>query len=652
MISVSGLCVGFSGSYLFEEVSFLINKNDKIGLAGKNGAGKSTLLKVLKGLQRPDEGEVSMPKDATVGYLAQDLKADSTKTVIEETRSAFEEAVKIEEELHQIQAEVAERTDYESDSYLKLLEKLHDKEHRFQILGGYEIEEKTEKILKGLGFNETDFQKKLSEFSGGWQMRVELAKILLQQPDLIILDEPTNHLDIESIIWLEGFLYEYPKAVMLVSHDKSFLDKVTNRTIEISNGSIQDYRAPYSKYLELRAERRQQLMNAHKNQQSQISQMERNIDRFRAKASKASMAQSLIKKLDKIERIEVEEEDTAAIYFRFPKAPHSGKMVLNADKISKSYGPKKVIDDIHLQVNRGDRIAFVGKNGMGKTTLSRIIIGDLEYEGHVEKGHNVLLGYYAQHQTGTLNPEYTVLEEMEKAAYTSDSFTQVRSILGAFLFSGDDVYKKTKVLSGGEKSRLALAKMLLQPLNLLVLDEPTNHLDIRSKEVLKNALLNFEGTIIVVSHDRDFLAGLVDKVFEFADGKLKEHLGGITEFLEKKNAASFRDIEGTNKNTKAAKSSQSEPVETNSKEGDKKELEKQIKKLKNRINQIESTIESIEIKISDYDQKLQDPNEYKHYTGDAAFFTKYNQLKKDLERENNNWSETIDELSKLEKQLR
>jgi ATP-binding cassette subfamily F protein 3 len=481
---------------------------------------------------------------------------------------------------------------------------------------------------------------------------VELAKILLQQPDLIILDEPTNHLDIESIIWLEEFLYEYPKAVMLVSHDKSFLDKVTNRTIEISNGTIQDYRAPYSKYLELRAERRQQLMNAHKNQQSQISQMERNIDRFRAKASKASMAQSLIKKLDKIERIEVEEEDTSSIYFRFPKAPHSGKMVLNADKISKTYGTKRVLDNIHLQVNRGDRIAFVGKNGMGKTTLSRIIIGDLDYEGHVEKGHNVLLGYYAQHQTGTLNPEYTVLEEMEKAAYTSDSFTQVRSILGAFLFSGDDVYKKTKVLSGGEKSRLALAKMLLQPLNLLVLDEPTNHLDIRSKEVLKNALLNFEGTIIVVSHDRDFLAGLVDKVFEFVDGNLKEHLGGISEFLEKKNAASFRDIEATNKNAKSAKSSQSETVEMSSKEGDKKELEKQIKKLKNKISQIESTIESIEIKISDYDQKLQDSNEYKHYTADSTFFTKYNQLKKDLERENNNWSETIDELSKLEKQLR
>lgn len=638
MISVNNLSVGYGGHFLYEDVSFLINRNDKIGLAGKNGAGKSTLLKILAGQNRPESGEVAMPRDATVGYLPQDLKSESMMSVIDETRTAFRELLEIRETLDRVHEEVATRTDYESDSYTKLLEKMTDLEHAFSIGGGYEMDEKTERILKGLGFAETDFPKPLKEFSGGWQMRVELAKILLRRPDLILLDEPTNHLDIESVIWLEEFLSEYPKAVMLVSHDKLFLDKVTNRTLEISSGQIHDYRASYTRYLELRAERREQLLSAARNQQSQIAQMERNIDRFRAKASKASFAQSLIKKLDKIDRIEVEEEDVSAIRFRFPEASHSGRIVFNADNVTKNYGEKKVIRGFTMQINRGDRIAFVGKNGMGKTTLSRILAEDLAYDsGKLEPGYNVLLGYYAQHQSTTLNPDNTVLEEMEKAAYTSDVFTQVRAILGAFLFSGDDVYKKVKVLSGGEKSRLALARMLLSPLNTLILDEPTNHLDLRSKEVLKNALLEFKGTLVVVSHDRDFLKGLTDKTFEFTPFGIKEHLGGIDEFLNRKKADNFRAIENKKEEKSAA-------VKTESTADNRiRNNDRDLKKLQQAVKNSERKIEELEKEIATYEQTLQDPVTCKKAGEDPAFYATYEELKRNLEREMKIWEEKVEE---------
>ncbi len=640
MISVSGVAVGFSGDYLFEDVTFMVGPNDKIGLAGRNGAGKSTLMKVISGQRKPDLGTLSVPNAVRIGYLAQDLNPNSALTVIQETKTAFSELNKMAEESARLQDELNSRTDYESDEYMNLAMRMADLETRYGMMGGYDSDEKTIKVLKGLGFTDADMDRPLSEFSGGWQMRVELAKLLLTEPDLVLLDEPTNHLDIESIVWLEKFLADYPKAVMLVSHDKTFLDKVTNRTIEITGGTIQDYKANYTKYLELRAERRAQQASAKKNQDKQIAQMERNIDRFRAKASKASMAQSLIKKLDKIDRIEVDDEDTAAMRFRFPEAPHSGKVVITADRVSKKYGDKLVIPSLSFTVNRGDRIAFVGRNGMGKTTLAKMIAGDITYEGKIEFGYNVLMGYFAQHQAKELEGNNTVLEEMEKATSHSDLFTQVRSLLGAFLFSGDDVFKKVKVLSGGERGRLALAKLLTEPLNFLLLDEPTNHLDLRSKEVLKQALNDFKGTLIVVSHDRDFLNGLTDKIFEFTPEGIKEHLGGIDDFLARKEAADFRAIES--EKTKRAEQKEvfadqlrkaAPAAEPEKKRADDKEA----KKLKNRIAKTEENIAALEAKLAEMDGKLQNPESYKQYMNDPAFFEEYNKLKADLDKEMEEW---------------
>jgi ATP-binding cassette, subfamily F, member 3 len=542
MIMINKLSLHFGGRAMFDNVSFRINETDKIGLTGRNGAGKSTLLKVLKGIQRADEFEVSMPKETTIGYLPQELHSESEKSVYEETRTAFERVLKIEKELAQLQHEMETRTDYESDAYMDLINQYHEKETVLNNLGGYTLDEQIEKILKGLGFNNSDFEKPMKQFSGGWQMRVELAKILLSKPSLVLLDEPTNHLDIESVTWLETFLKEYPGAIMLVSHDKAFLDNITNRTIEVSRGDIEDYKASYSKYITQRAERREMLISAQKNQEREINQIQRNIDRFRAKASKATFAQSLIKKLDKMDKIEIEEEDVTAMKIRFPKAPQTGVTVVSGKHVTKQYGEKKVINNLDFEIDRGDKIAFVGKNGMGKTTLSRIIAGDLTCDGTVKLGHNVLMGYYAQHQTENLHPNNTVLEEMEHSA-PGNYEGNLRTLLGAFLFTGDDVYKRVKVLSGGEKSRLAMAKLLLQPLNFLILDEPTNHLDMIAKDVLKQAMQNFEGTVLVVSHDREFLQGLTNKVFEFTPDGVKEHLGDIYEFLEKKKLESFRALE-------------------------------------------------------------------------------------------------------------
>ena len=633
----------------------MVNATDKIGLAGRNGAGKSTLMKVMSGQRKPDLGSIAVPNAVTIGYLAQDLNPNSALTVIEETKTAFADLMKMADESERLKEELNTRTDYETDSYMDLAMRLADIETHFGMLGGYESDEKTIKILKGLGFTDADMDRKLSEFSGGWQMRVELAKLLLTEPDLVLLDEPTNHLDIESIVWLENFLADYPKAVMLVSHDKAFLDKVTNRTIEITNGSIQDYKANYSKYLELRAERRAQLSSAQKNQEKQIAQMERNIDRFRAKASKASMAQSLIKKLDKIDRIEVEDEDASAIRFRFPEAANSGKVVITAENVSKSYGDKQVIPNLSFTVDRGDRIAFVGRNGMGKTTLAKMIADDIPYNGKVEFGHNVLMGYFAQHQAKELDGNNTVLEEMENATSHSDLFKQVRSLLGAFLFSGDDVYKKVKVLSGGERGRLAIAKLLTEPLNFLLMDEPTNHLDLRSKDVLKQALNDFKGTLIVVSHDRDFLSGLVNKVFEFTPDGIKEHIGGVDEFLRRKEAADFRAIES--EKTKRAeqtavfanqlKGGQTAAKNTQADNEKKRANEKELKRVKNAIGKSEENITRLEAKIAEMDGKLEHPDTYKQYMNDAKFYEEYNKAKAELASEMERWEQLGIEQDKL-----
>jgi len=643
MISLSNVNLFFGADALFEDVSFLINRTDRIGLTGRNGAGKSTILKIIKGFIQPTGGQISIPRDATIGYLPQEFHHTSQLSILEETQKAFEQVVILQQKIEDINIQLATRDDYESDSYMDLITSLNETEDRFRILGGYEMEEKTEKILKGLGFTQEDLARSMSEFSGGWQMRVELAKILLQQPDLVLLDEPTNHLDIESIMWLEEFLMDYPGAIMMISHDKTFLDKITNRTIEITNGSIQDYKANYSKYLILRKERREKLENAKKNQDQQIAQMERNIEKFRAKASKASFAQSLIKKLDKIDRIEMDVEDVSSINIRFLDPPRSGKVVVNAEKVSKNYGDKEVIKPMTFSIDAGEKIAFVGKNGMGKTTLSRMIAGDLECAGEIQLGHNVNLGYFAQHQTNRLDNENTILKELENAAYSSDSFTKVRAILGAFLFSGEDVEKKIKVLSGGEKSRVSMAKLLLEPINFLILDEPTNHLDIVSKEVLKIAIQNFNGTVIIVSHDRDFLQGLTTKIFEFTPVGIKEHLCDINEFLSKKNATSFREIE-INKKQKPQEEKKSDNKQNFEQ---KKQDDKEVKRVKNALTNTEKRIEVLEAEIKTMDAQLNDPVTYQKLSNDKAFYSKYDQLKAELEAEMNRWEGLQVELEKM-----
>jgi ATP-binding cassette subfamily F protein 3 len=633
MISLNNINLFFGADPLFEDVSFLINRTDRIGLTGRNGAGKTTLLKIIKGFVTPTSGQVSVPRDATIGYLPQEFHHTSQLSILEETQKAFEEVIKLQLKIEDINIQLATRDDYETDSYMDLITDLHETEDRFRILGGYEMEEKTEKILKGLGFTQEDLARSMSEFSGGWQMRVELAKILLQQPDLVLLDEPTNHLDIESIMWLEEFLVDYPGAIMMISHDRTFLDKITNRTIEITNGSIQDYKANYSKYLILRQERREKLGNAVKNQEKQIAQMERNIEKFRAKASKASFAQSLIKKLDKIERIEIDHEDVSSINIRFIDPPRSGKVVVNAENVSKTYGDKEVIKPMTFTVDAGEKIAFVGKNGMGKTTLSRMIAGDLECSGTITLGHNVKLGYFAQHQTNRLDSENTILKEMENTAYNSDSFTKIRGILGAFLFSGEDVEKKIKVLSGGEKSRVSMAKLLLEPINFLILDEPTNHLDIVSKEVLKLAIQNFNGTVVIVSHDRDFLQGLTTKIFEFTPVGIKEHLCDINEFLSKKNAASFREIELNKKQ----KPQEEKKVIAETIVAHKKHDDKEVKRIKNALTNTEKRIEDLEAEIKTMDAQLHDSVSYQKIANDKSFFTKYDELKAELDSEMARW---------------
>ena len=610
MLNVHNLSVSFQGEYLFEEVAFMLNAGDRVGLIGKNGAGKSTMLKLLSRELKPDSGTIAADKDVRIGFLKQDIDFVKGRTILEEAYQAFGEIKSLEQKLDDIHHQIETRTDYESESYHNLLDMLSDYTHRFDLIGGYLYQGETEKVLLGLGFQRSDFDKLTDSFSGGWRMRIELAKLLLQNNDILLLDEPTNHLDIESIIWLEQFLTTYSGAVVIVSHDKMFLDNVTNRTIEISVGKIYDYPKPYSKFLELRQEIREQQLASQKNQEKKIQQTEKLIEKFRAKASKASMAQSLIKKLDKIERIEVDEEDNAVMNVRFPVSVTPGKVVLEIDDVSKSYGEKEVLSHVSLLVERGSKIAFVGQNGQGKTTLAKMIIGETDYQGTIKLGHNVQLGYFAQNQADYLDGELTVLDTMYHAADDTNRM-KIRDILGSFLFRGDEVDKKVKVLSGGERNRLALAKMLLSDFNVLVMDEPTNHLDIKSKNVLKKALQQFEGTLIIVSHDRDFLQGLTDKVYEFKNKNIKEYLGDIDFYLEQRAVANFREMEQQKETlstpTKAAANAEKLSFEQ----------QKQQKAAQNKLNKIENQIATLEEELKQMDvqmgQGVQSNDYYKEY---------------------------------------
>ena len=610
MLNVHNLSVSFQGEYLFEEVAFMLNAGDRVGLIGKNGAGKSTMLKLLSRELKPDSGTIAADKDVRIGFLKQDIDFVKGRTILEEAYQAFGEIKTLEQKLDDIHHQIETRTDYESESYHNLLDMLSDYTHRFDLIGGYQYQGETEKVLLGLGFQRSDFDKLTDSFSGGWRMRIELAKLLLQNNDILLLDEPTNHLDIESIIWLEQFLTTYSGAVVIVSHDKMFLDNVTNRTIEISVGKIYDYPKPYSKFLELRQEIREQQLASQKNQEKKIQQTEKLIEKFRAKASKASMAQSLIKKLDKIDRIEVDEEDNAVMNVRFPVSVTPGKVVLEIDDVSKSYGEKEVLSHVSLLVERGRKIAFVGQNGQGKTTLAKMIIGETDYQGTIKLGHNVQLGYFAQNQADYLDGELTVLDTMYHAADDTNRM-KIRDILGSFLFRGDEVDKKVKVLSGGERNRLALAKMLLSDFNVLVMDEPTNHLDIKSKNVLKKALQQFEGTLIIVSHDRDFLQGLTDKVYEFKNKNIKEYLGDIDFYLEQRAVANFREME-QQKETLSAPTKAAANAEKLS-----FEQQKQQKAAQNKLNKIENQIAALEEELKQMDVQMglgvQSNDYYKEY---------------------------------------
>ena len=640
MVSIQNLSMQFTGEDLFTDISFMIREKDRIGLVGKNGAGKTTLIRLLCGLEQPYKGDVIMSDDVTIGYLPQEKNfgKDATshvRTVLEEAMTAFEEYYEIERQLAKLQDELSNREDYESASYQRLCEKMSHLNERLAIMGGHSIEGEAEQILIGLGFDHNDMNRKMNEFSNGWQMRVELAKILLRKPKLLLLDEPTNHLDIESIQWLEGFLKNYYGSIFMVSHDRAFLDHITIRTIEISCGKIYDYKCSYSEFVERREERIDIQKAAYDNQQREIKEIEAFIERFRYKATKAKQVQSRVKQLEKMDMVQIDDQDKSAMHFKFPPAPHSGKVTLELNNVSKSYGEKNILNNINLLIPRGEKIAFVGRNGEGKSTLSKIIAGVLDYEGEVKLGHEVQIGYYAQNQQDMLDPEKTVFETLDDVA-TGDMRVKVKSLLGAFLFSGEAIEKKVKVLSGGEKARLSLAKMLLFPTNLLILDEPTNHLDMLSKDILKSALLQFDGTLIIVSHDRDFLQGLTNKVYEFRKPNIKEYIGDIYDFLEEKK---MKELDDLNKKQK------SQPITENTvSQGKldyelKKQNDREIKRIEREIKKIEEQIETLENEIAEMDNIMSSPDEHPDVNLNNDWYNLYGEKKNKLQALMEQWEE-------------
>ena len=647
MVSLSNVSVQFNGKFLFNSISFLANPKDRIGLVGKNGAGKSTLLKVIAQEIEAESGVVSMPSGCTIGYLSQDIKPKLGKTIFDETYAALKELKSLELRVKDYTKQLEERTDYETDSYMDLIHDMHEANERFSLLGGDTADAEVEKVLMGLGFLRSDLTRKMEEFSGGWQMRVELAKILVQRPDVLLLDEPTNHLDILSIQWLEEFLADHSGSVILVSHDRAFLDNITNRTIEITLGRINDYKVPYSKYVTQRAERIELQKASYENQQKFIIDTEKFIERFRYKASKATQVQSRIKALEKVERIEIEEVDNSVMRLRFPPAPRAGKVVVNAEGVSKSYGDLEVLKNVDLMLDRGEKIALLGKNGEGKTTFSKIVVGELDYTGKMELGHNVAMGYYAQDQAESLDSSKTVFETLDDVA-RGPIRTKLRDILGSFLFSGEDIDKKVSVLSGGERGRLALAKLLLEPVNLLVLDEPTNHLDMQSKDTLKQALKNYDGAMIIVSHDRDFLDGLTEKVYEFKDQGVKQHIGGVYEFLAK---TKFESIQEFSAKAKVETAPQQEKKPKNKEDyKERKAREKDLRNAKNRADKLEKEISAIEKDIADLDELMLDAEAYKTALETRDVFKEYQDKQSLLESKMTDWEEAVNNYEELSNQ--
>ena len=646
MISVEGLTVEFGGFSLFDDVSFVVNKKDRIALVGKNGAGKSTMLKIFAGLQSPTSGNVSIPKELTIGYLPQQMQLTDTRTVRQEAEQAFDQIHQLEKQLEKLTLELAERTDYETESYHNLIDKVTHLTEHFQMMGGNSYQAELERTLIGLGFVRDDFERLTSEFSGGWRMRIELAKLLLRQPDVLLLDEPTNHLDIESIQWLENFLATRANAVILVSHDRAFIDATTFRTIEISLGKIYDYKVNYSQYVTLREERREQQLRAFENQQKKLQDTEAFIERFRYKATKSVQVQSRIKQLEKIDRLEVDEVDTAMLNLKFPPAPRSGSYPVIMEEVAKRYGDHLIFEHATLTINRGDKVAFVGKNGEGKSTLVKCIMGEIDFEGKLQLGHNVKIGYFAQNQAQMLDDKLTVFDTIDYVAQ-GDIRTKIRDILGAFMFGGEASDKKVGVLSGGERSRLAMIRLLLEPVNLLILDEPTNHLDMRSKDVLKDALREFDGTVIVVSHDREFLDGLVDKVYEFGNQKVVEHLGGIYNFLEHKKMDSLRELErSTGTSTSMSGTGEAQVSHNKLSYEARKELSKVIKKAEKAVAEAEARISELENGIAVIEAKLATPEG----ASDASLYGEYSALKKELSDAMDLWTERTMELEELNTQ--
>ena len=637
MISINNISLYFGGQDIFQDISLTINKGDKIGLVGKNGAGKSTFLNLLSNNLTPNSGKISFPKGLTIGYLTQDIDFNDGYTVLDETKKTFNKVNKIKKEIDDLNNELADRKDYETDSYMHIISRLHDKQEELLMNGGEDIEVKINQVLLGLGFLQSDFKRQTNEFSGGWRMRIELAKILLKKPDIILLDEPTNHLDIESIIWLEDWLKKYNGAIILVSHDRKFLDNVTNRTVEISFRKLNDYKSPYSKYIFLREDRIKKQKQAKKNQDKYIEETKVLINKFRAKKNKAAFAQTLIRKLEKLDRIEVEQEDLAKMNFQFSPAPNSGKVSLRVKDVSKCYNDSQILKDINLEVANGEKIAFVGKNGEGKTTLAKIIVSAIEFEGVVKLGHNINFGYYAQNQSDFLDEDKSILQFIQDEANIETS-SKVRDILGSFLFSNDDVDKKIKVLSGGERARVSLCRLLLEPINLLIMDEPTNHLDMISKDILRRALESYDGTLILVSHDRDFLDGLTDKVYEFREMGIKEYIGDINTFLKERDLKDFKELENP-----AIIKDKKKKTKSKLSYNKKKEIRREERKLRNFISKLENKIGKLEEEIKALEKKLAIPEQFQKLSKEKDFFSNYENSQYKLKEIVSIWENAVQE---------